>query len=514
MKRYGKIEIRRWCGVCFSFLIFAFLHCTLCLAQPKREFRGAWIQCVNGQYLGKTPQQLRSMLSEQLDVLHGAGINAILFQVRAEGDALYRSDLEPWSRYLTGTQGKAPDDGWDPLAWMVEECHKRSMECHAWINPYHDKTAGTKEVAVNHVAATHPERLFQYGDLLIFNPALEINRQYTCMVIEDILKRYDVDGLHMDDYFYPYPTAGQSIPDEANFRADPRGFTSIADWRRDNVNILIQEIHDLVRRVKPWVKFGISPFGIYRNSPDGKNSKEGSATRGTQNYDDLYADIVLWQEREWVDYLIPQIYWNIGYAVADYEVLVHWWNDYCGHRPLYIGQDVERTVKEADPKNPQVHQMISKYALQRSLPNVQGSCQWYAAAVVNNPGNYRTMLEQEYHKRPALQPLMPWIDKKAPKKVGKLKIQIVAPQASVVNGIYLAWKEPKAKKELDKATRYAVYRFAPGEKPTLTPDDASHLVAIVSEPRYLLQGNQTGCTFVVTALDRMQNESKGVKVKL
>ena len=255
-----------------SFLLFvAALTAT---AQPKREFRGAWIQCVNGQYLGKTPQQLRSMLSEQLDVLHGAGINAILFQVRAEGDALYRSDLEPWSRYLTGTQGKAPDDGWDPLAWMVEECHKRSMECHAWINPYRAKTAGTKEVAVNHVAATHPERLFQYGDLLIFNPALEINRQYTCMVIEDILKRYDVDGLHMDDYFYPYPTAGQSIPDEANFRADPRGFTSIADWRRDNVNILIQEIHDLVRRVKPWVKFGISPFGIYRNSPNGKNSKE------------------------------------------------------------------------------------------------------------------------------------------------------------------------------------------------------------------------------------------------
>ena len=508
MKRFALFNV--YILALLHFLIFTFPPSTLCFAQPKREFRGAWLQCVNGQYLGKSPQQLRDMLSDQLDVLHGAGINAILFQVRAEGDALYRSDIEPWSRYLTGTQGLAPSDGWDPLAWMVTECHRRGMECHAWINPYRAKTAGTKEVATNHIAATHPERLFQYGDLLIFNPALEINRQYTCMVIEDILKRYDVDGLHMDDYFYPYPTAGQVIPDQNNFAVDPRGFSSIEDWRRDNVNLLIREIHDLVRKVKPWVKFGISPFGIYRNSPDGTNSEKGSATRGTQNYDDLYADIVLWQERGWVDYLIPQIYWNIGYNVADYEVLAHWWNDYCGHRLLYIGQDVERTVKEADPKNPNIHQMISKYTLQRSLPNVQGSCQWYAAAVVNNPGNYRTMLEREYHKYPALQPLMPWIDKKAPKKVSKLSVSFERNSGQ----IYLTWKAPKAKKPLDEATRYAIYRFAPGEKVSITADDASHLVAVVGEPRYHLQGNQTGCTFVVTALDRLQNESKAVKVKL
>ena len=493
-----------------SFILLLVICVMQGFAQPKREFRGAWIQCVNGQYLGKSPEQLQQMLSNQLDVLKSAGINAILFQVRAEGDALYRSAYEPWSRYLTGQQGKPPAYAWDPLDWMVTECHRRGMECHAWINPYRAKTAGTKEVAANHIAATHPERLFQYGDLLIFNPALEINRQYTCMIIEDILKRYDVDGLHMDDYFYPYPTAGQVIPDQANFAADPRGFTSIEDWRRDNVNMLIRDIHDLIRKVKPWVKFGISPFGIYRNSPDGTNSKAGSATRGTQNYDDLYADIVLWQEKEWVDYLIPQIYWNIGYKVADYKVLCEWWNEYCGKRPLYIGQDVERTVKEADPQNPNVHQMMAKYDIQRSLSNVQGSCQWYAAAVVDNPGSYRTMLEQQYHKYPALQPLMPWIDKKAPKKVGKLSVSFERSSSQ----IYLTWKAPKAKSELDKTSMYAVYRFAPGEKVKINADDATHLVGVVGEPRYLLEGNQTGCTFVVTALDRVHNESKPVKVKL
>jgi len=482
---------------------------------PKREFRGAWIQCVNGQYLGKTSEQIRQMLSSQLDVLQTAGINAILFQVRAEGDALYQSSLEPWSRFLTGQQGKAPEDGWDPLEWMVQQCHQRGMECHAWINPYRAKTAATKEVAVTHIAATHPERLFQYGDLLIFNPALEVNREYTCSVISDILARYDVDGLHMDDYFYPYPAAGQSIQDQSDFNADPRGFSSIEDWRRDNVNLLIRDIHQLIRNQKPWVKFGISPFGIYRNNPEGVNSSFGSATNGTQNYDDLYADIVLWQEKGWVDYLIPQIYWNIGTKVADYKVLCEWWNDYCGNRPLFIGQDVERTVKEADPSNPQIHQMISKYDIQRKGTNIQGSCQWYAAAVVKNPGNYLTMLQQHYHRYPALQPLMPFIDKKAPKKARKISVSYQTGNGIEGSGkIYLTWKEPKAKTELDEARQYVVYQFAPGEKASVKNTDASHIAAIVNEPRYQLVGNKTGYTFLVTALDRLHNESKPIKVKL
>lgn len=498
-------------------LLFAF-HATIvtCNAQsPKREFRGAWIQCVNGQYLGKSPAELRQMLGGQLDVLRTAGINAILFQVRAEGDALYRSHYEPWSRYLMGQQGKAPDDGWDPLEWMVSECHKRGMECHAWINPYRAKTAGTTMLDANHAATRFPERVFRYGDLLIFNPAMAVNRDYTCMIIEDILTRYDVDGIHMDDYFYPYPVNGQSIPDQQYFSQDPRGFSNIDDWRRDNVNLLIKDIHTLVRKVKPWVKFGISPFGIYHNNPEGVNSREGSATNGLQNYDDLYADIVEWVKRGWVDYIIPQIYWNVGTKVADYKILCDWWNDYCGERPLYIGQDVERTVKEADPQNPNMHQMPLKYAIQRSEPKVQGSCQWYAAAVVNNPGNYRTLLQQQYHKYPSLQPLMPWIDSKAPKKVRKLSIDYRSGDGTYGSGkIYLSWSEPKGKKELDRAIQYVVYQFAPGEKVDISANDASHIVAITSEPRYQLLGDLRGYTFVVTSLDRLHNESKGMKVKL
>lgn len=474
--------------------------------NPKREFRGAWIQCVNGQYLGKSSAQLRQMLSLQLDTLQKCGINAILFQVRAEGDALYQSSYEPWSRYLTGTQGVAPSDGWDPLAWMIDECHKRDMECHAWINPYRAKTKGTMLLAQNHPAVRHPERVFQYDGLYIFNPALPENRVYTCMVVEDILNRYDVDGIHMDDYFYPYPVPGLPMPDAAYFEADPRGFTAIEDWRRDNVNMLIRDLHYLVRAVKPWVKFGVSPFGIYRNSPSGVNCKEGSATSGTQNYDDLYADVVYWVKQGWVDYNIPQIYWNLGTKVADYEVLLDWWNDYCGQRPLFIGQDIERTVKGADPNNPEAHQMMIKYDLQRAHSKVQGSCQWYAAACVNNPGNYRTVLEKVYHSTPALQPLMPYIDNKAPGKPRNVSAKTYA-----MTGTILSWDAPKAKKEMDKARQYVVYCFDKQEKPNL--DEAEHIVAVTHETHLTLPAGKPGTTYVVTALDRLHNESKGVKVK-
>lgn len=489
---------------------------TLCLssfAQPKREFRGAWMQCVNGVYLGKSSEQVRTMLTNQLNKLQEAGINAIMFQVRPEGDALYKSNYEPWSRYLTGTQGVAPADGWDPLSWMIEQCHNRGMECHAWINPYRAKMKSTV-LANTHAAALYPDRVFKYGDLLIFNPALEVNRLYTCMIVEDILKNYDVDGLHIDDYFYPYPVAGEVIPDQAYYEMNRRGFNTIEDWRRDNVNLLIKDLHNVIHKTKPWVKFGVSPFGIYNNNPAGVNAPEGSATNGTTNYKDLYADVVKWVEKGWIDYNIPQVYWNVGTKVADYKVLCEWWNDYCGKRPLYIGQDVERTVKGLDPNNPNAHQMGLKYDIQRSLSNVQGSCQWYAAAVCENVGDYHTYLKNIFHKTPALQPEMKFIDKKAPSKPKKVKVEFINGQPTIT------WFAPSTKKEMNKAIQFVVYRFAPGEKIDLS--SSSHIYCITRRMNTLNKKmemalgyeNLTGYTFVITSLDRLHNESKGVKVKL
>ena len=468
--------------------------------HPKREFRGAWIQCVNGQFMGKSSEQIRSMLYKQLDILQKAGINAIMFQVRPEGDALYYSSYEPWSRYLTGRQGMPPEDGWDPLAWMVEQCHDRGMECHAWINPYRMKTKGTKEMAITHTAILHKDWIIRYGDLFILNPALKESRNYTCLVIEDIINKYDVDGIHMDDYFYPYPEAGLTFNDEQFFKNDPRGFNNLADWRRDNVNLLIKDIHDMIRAKAPWVKFGISPFGIYRNDPNGQNSAYGSATRGLQNYDNLYADVVKWQNEGWVDYLIPQIYWNIGTKVADYQILAHWWNDNCANRPIYIGQDVERTVKGVDPNDSTKNQMDSKYSIQRSLNNIHGSCQWYAAMVEENPDGYRTALENIYHKYPALQPSMPFIKNKPPKRPGRIKITING-DITVLN-----WKHDRTRNEMKRAISYVVYDFPPGQ--IMDFENPQFIKIITRNNSVAFKGDIFNHTIAVTALDHLHNESK------
>ena len=302
--------------------LLLFVVATVC-ANTVREFRGAWIQCVNGQFMGMSTADMQKTLTYQLDELQKDGANAIIFQVRPECDALYNSSIEPWSRFLTGEQGKAPSPYWDPLQWMIEQCHKRGMELHAWINPYRAKTKTTHVLSPKHIAHKRRDLVFEYDGQYILNPAYDENRQYICHVVGDILRRYDVDGLHIDDYFYPYPAAGCTIPDENLYRRNPGGHSNIGDWRRYNVNLFMKEMHDTIRAVKPWVKFGVSPFGIYRNK---KSDPNGSDTRGLQNYDDLYADVLLWINNGWVDYCVPQIYWQIGHPTADYKTLIQWWD--------------------------------------------------------------------------------------------------------------------------------------------------------------------------------------------
>ena len=469
---------------------------------PKREFRGAWIQCVNEQFQGLSKEEMQRTLSYQLDELAKDGVNAIIFQVRAECDALYDSPYEPWSRFLTGRQGQNP--GWDPLAWMVSECHKRGMEIHAWINPYRAKTKGTSALASNNIAVKHPERVFEYDGLYILNPALPENREYICKIADDIVRRYDIDGFHIDDYFYPYPIAGKAIPDAKEYNADSRGM-SIGDWRRDNVNKFIEQLHDSIRQTKPWVKFGVSPFGIYRNA---RSSSIGSNTRGLQNYDDLYADVLKWVNNGWIDYCVPQLYWQIGHKTADYETLIKWWNEHAGNRPLYIGEDVERTIKYADVDNPNTNQVAAKHKLHEQCKNVDGTVLWYAKAAVDNYDRYGGFLRNYYWKSPALQPLMPFIDDKAPKKPRKLK----AHQNST--NLLLTWMAPKGNGWKDEAVKYVVYQFKPGESVDIS--DPSHIVSLTNHQSLeTVKPAESGkYIYVVTALDRMSNESEIAKKKV
>ena len=474
--------------------------------HSKREFRGAWIQTVNGQFSGMSTAAMQQTLRQQLDELQRDGVNAIIFQVRPECDALYESKIEPWSRFLTGVQGKAPMPYWDPLKWMINQCHRRGMELHAWINPYRAKTAGTTALARNHVASLYPNRVFSYNGQLILNPGLPENREYICRVVDDIVSRYDVDGIHIDDYFYPYPAAGQTIADDKEFMRYNGGIANKNDWRRNNVNAFVQRLGQTIKDRKPWVKFGVSPFGIYRNKKS--DPINGSATSGLQNYDDLYADVLLWVNNGWVDYCVPQLYWKIGHPSADYQTLAIWWNKYAGNRPLYIGESVERTVKEPDLNNPKTNQMEAKFKLRRMLPNVQGAVLWYAKAVTDNMGNYGSTLRNYYWKTPALQPLMPFIDHKRPKKPRHLEAVWTS------DGLVLFWEEPKGKKWGDFAQKYVVYRFAMGEDVDI--DNPAKIVAITHDKWIKLpyDKGQVRYRYVVTALDRMSNESRKARKKV
>ena len=477
--------------------LLLFVVATVC-ANTVREFRGAWIQCVNGQFMGMSTADMQKTLTYQLDELQKDGANAIIFQVRPECDALYNSSIEPWSRFLTGEQGKAPSPYWDPLQWMIEQCHKRGMELHAWINPYRAKTKTTHVLSPKNIAHKRRDLVFEYDGQYILNPAYDENRQYICHVVGDILRRYDVDGLHIDDYFYPYPAAGCTIPDENLYRRNPGGHSNIGDWRRYNVNLFMKEMHDTIRAVKPWVKFGVSPFGIYRNK---KSDPNGSDTRGLQNYDDLYADVLLWINNGWVDYCVPQIYWQIGHPTADYKTLIQWWDRNASARPLYIGEDVERTVKYKDDDNPNQHQMPAKYKLHDFANNVQGTVLWYAKAAVDNIGNYGMMLRNVYWRTPALQPLMPFISKKQPGKPRKVKMVWTSDVPM------LFWTAPKTKSKskdwASNAHQYAVYC------------DGT-LVAVTSDTFFKLPyvDGKTKHTYVVTSLNRIHNESKAVKKKI
>ena len=469
---------------------------TSAMAQ-KREFRGAWIQCVNGQFKGIGTETMQRTLSYQLDELKKDGCNAIIFQVRPECDALYESQLEPWSYYLTGQQGQAPNPYWDPLQWMIDESHRRGMELHAWINPYRAKTKSAHTNAADHVVMRHPEWTFQYDGLTLLNPALEECRNYICDVVRDIVERYDVDGLHIDDYFYPYPVAGVNIPDDTEYRFFGKDFNDRGNWRRHNVDLFIEQLSKTIHKAKPWVKFGVSPFGIFRNR---KSDPDGSLTNGLQNYDQLYANVLLWDQKGWMDYCVPQIYWEIGNKAADYDELIHWWNDHLTRSQLYIGEDVERTAKFS--------QLSRKMELHQQLFRVQGTVLWYAKAAVDNVGNYGTQLRNVYWNWPALMPLMPTIDHKAPKKPRKVK-------AVNMDGQHvLFWTAPKGSGWKNEAVRYVVYRFEQGEPVDL--ENTSKMLEVTTNCHYELPDAPEGSRYVyaVTALDRMQNESAAVKVKV
>lgn len=491
----------------FRILLPIFLFTTIAYAQVplKRQFRAAWVHTVGqSKYATMTPSAMKTYFVNLLDSLQHTGINAVLFQVRPEADAWYKSSLEPWSRYITGTQGKDP--GWDPLAFLIDECHKRNMELHAWLNPFRARATNSKPFALGHIYHKHPDWFIPYGDLTWFDPGNPDCRAFIKDVVRDLVRHYDIDAVHMDDYFYPYPVAGKEFGDANSFRiyGFAMGFTpdKKADWRRENVNILIRDLHAVVHDVKPWVRFGVSPFGIWQNK---KNNPEGSDTNGFTNYDGLYADVLTWLKKGWVDYNIPQLYWEIGHKVADYTTLLNWWADHTYGVPLYIGQDVLRTVKVDSSGKPQLQRKMAQAAADS---RIGGHCWWPAYELENNAGHVCDSLQRNYFKYPALPPADNTFDQKPPKPVVDLKFSKNAAGKTV-----LTWEAAPAVLEMDKAACFVVYRFRKEAEQNL--NDPRNIVAVTRVPSVEVSASMKNKpVFVVTAVDRCHNESEGHIVEL
>ena len=497
-----------------ALLLLSLLHIIPASADsqnPKREFRGAWLHVIGqSQWKSKSPQQQREYIVDQLDKLEDAGCNAVIFQVRPTADALYISEYEPWSQWLTGKRGKAPSPLWDPMEFTIEEAHKRGMEFHAWLNPYRVTSSNSDTPTSDMDYHRHPDRYVKFGDKIFFDPAYQENRDFICTIVDDIVTRYDVDAIHIDDYFYPYPNNGVKFnKDDASYAKFGNGMNR-EDWRRHNVDLLIEQLNNTIKSAKPWVRFGVSPFGIWRNK---KSDPRGSNSSGLQNYDDLYADVLLWAKKGWIDYIAPQLYWSLDLKVAPSRHLAQWWNDNAGDVDIYIGQDTKRTMDSADPGAGQPDELDTKIKLSRSLSNVKGNVWWHGYWVTENYKGVRDKLRNKYQSTIALPPAYGDPDKR-PEPVKNLAT------SAEKNGILLSWKAPSVgnqPKETD-AVQFVVYEFLPGED----PDDLDNSEAIVLVTRnsslYISEqssGNDVkGNTYVVTSLDRMNRESKPTKIKL
>ena len=499
-------------------------------ATPKRQFRAMWIASVtNIDWPSKASQTAPDQVAKQkaeylgwLDLAQKLNHNAVVVQVRPTADAFWPSPYEPWSEYLTGVRGQNP--GWDPLAFLVEESHKRNLEFHAWFNPYRVSMpapsgagADISKLAPDAPARQHPDWVFAYppagvaGSRLYYNPGIPEVREFVQTAMMDAVNRYDIDGVHFDDYFYPYPSGTYQYPDDATFAEYNRGFTNKADWRRDNINLLIQEMNAKIKAVKPWVKFGVSPFGIWRNK---SVDPLGSDTTGSQSYDIISADTRKWIKEEWIDYVVPQLYWYIGqYPAADYARLVPWWAEQVRGTKvqLYIGQ---ADYKSGEPAygsywmNP--YELSNHLTLNRSYPEVLGNVHFSAVQVKANRLGATDIYAAEHYSRPALVPAMPQLPSQP------LLAPVVTASERNSDGVRLSWRQPAdGEGPLGTATSYAIYRFdGAGLADACDFADAAHLVATVRGTADDVQSwvDRTAAagrpyTYYVTALDRLANES-------
>lgn len=460
MKSYTHTNQR----ILFALALFLLYFNASAQYAPKREMRGVWVATVLNIDYPPSPATDENYLKETwirlIDKHKALGINVLFVQIRPMADALYPSKLVPWSRFLTGQSGTAPSNNFDLLAFMIASAHERGMEFHAWLNPYRVSmdNPNVATFAPNHVLRAHPDWCIFYNKRYIMNPGLPEVRSHINQVITEIVTNYQVDGIHFDDYFYPYKNGNEQFNDYETYQKYQSGFSTIEDWRRNNVDLLIFDLSKVIKKIRPRAQFGISPFGVWRN---GYRDPEGSDTRaGLTCYDDLYADVRKWLRADWIDYVVPQVYWTIGFKIADHETIMKWWSANSAGKPVYAGHGTYRvgtsSAKDQNWNDP--NEIPRQIRLSRSLPNVRGSVHFSSKSLINNALGVSDSLRLNYYNTPALPP------------EGRIDTSFLTcdpPEIRAITSefdgrVSIRW-QPSATTLRKKPHQYLVYRFKNGQ---------------------------------------------------
>lgn len=468
--------------------------------SPKREMRAAWISTVENidwpSKPGLSDKEMKNEMIAILDNLRSYNLNTVIFQIRPTADAYYKSTKEPASHWITGTQGVAP--GFDPLQIMIDEAGKRGMNVHVWLNPYRVQKDTVRDVlSKNHLYFKRPDLFLTYGKTRYFNPGLQETRNFVASVVGEIVRKYDIQAVHMDDYFYPYKIEGQEFPDEKAFAKEPRQFKDKEDWRRDNVDLIIKQIRDTIIANKPEVEFGISPFGVWRNIA--KDSQGSNTRAGATNYDDLYANILKWQKENWIDYVTPQIYWHIGFDRANFEVLAKWWAEHKYGANVYVGHGdykISNTAKEPEWRSSD--QIVKQIEMIRKMPLIDGSMHFTASTFLKKGDTLRKPLVEKEYKYIALTPEANRITRLKPEPPTNAVI------AKKGNNAILTWKAAFNDK------KYVIYRFPKGKITDFSNPENIYYVTTALKLE-VPNANLENYVYALTALSQTQTESSPIE---
>lgn len=491
------------------FLVFFLTKGFLSMAQtssvfPKREMRGLWItSAYNLDWPSSASSSAKKQKAEFIEILEKhekKHLNTIFLQIRVSADALYDSQYEPWSKVLTGKRGKKPN--YDPLQFAIEECHKRNIELHAWFNVFRGAKSSKKiKKDKNHIVKKHPNWFLKTKAGYYFNPGKKEATDYLKNVVIDLVKKYDVDGIHFDDYFYPQEINKVKINDSKLWKKYQKsgGNLSLKDWRRDNINQFIKQISIAIKKEKPYLKFGISPVAVWRHKDVDEN---GSPTQhAMSSYDDLYGDSRKWLKEEWIDYLVPQLYQSTEYPHAGFKTMIEWWDSQQFSRHLYIGHAIYKlnTEEKGWINNPL--EIKNQLLFSRKHEHIKGNAFFRASNFNRKTKEFEKILETELYPYIALVPRMPWLDNIPPNSPKNLYIK------RTEKGIFLTWSPPTKAADNQTAHSFLIYRVELNL--TLDFEHPKFIIAQQKETSFLDMSADPNINYLyfITALDRLGNES-------